>query len=566
MQIERRNELGIQPIQPFLDQIRNLKDKEELAVWMGKIGSRHVSNPFGTFVNVDAKKSSQYAVYVSQGGISLPDRDYYLSDNDRYKKIRTAYSKFLVDLLTEAKHPDAANAAERILALETKFAQAHWTKVENRDPLKTYNLHSGDEIAKLIPAFNWDSYAGEAGIGGQESFVVRQPSFLESFGTLFEATPLEVWQDYYFYRTVNSYSSILGDKLDKLDFDFYQTTLSGVTEQKPQWKRGIQMMNGVLGELIGKIYVREYFAPRAKERMAELVNNLKAAFEKRIQDLEWMSPGTKQQALVKLSKFTTKIGYPDEWEDYTKLDIDSGDLVGNLMRASEFQYNDMLGKLGGPIDRGEWHMTPQTVNAYYNPTMNEIVFPAAILQPPFFNLDADDAVNYGAIGAVIGHELSHGFDDKGSQYDGDGNLRNWWTKEDREEFDRRAAGLITQYAAYKPIDEMTVNGELTLGENIGDLGGISIAYTAYELSLKGKAGPVIDGFTGPQRFFLGWGQVWRRKYREEELRRRLLTDPHSPSQYRCNGILSNVDSFYEAFDIPQEGEMFIPAADRIRIW
>ncbi len=566
MDLEHRNREGIRQIQSLLDEIDSLDNKQKLAAWMGRVGARHVSNPFGNYVSPDAKNSSQYIVYLSQGGISLPDRDYYLSDDERYKKIRDTYSEYLVHLLTEAKHANPQRAAKRILALETKFAKAHWTKVENRDPNKTYNRQTSDDIAAAMPTFNWGEYAEAAGIGRQKQFVVRQPSFLIAFGVLYDETPLEVWKDYYFYRTVNSYASLLGDKLDALRFGFYQKTLRGVTEQQPHWKRAIQMMNGVLGELLGKIYVREYFTPLAKERMGELVENLKRALAKRIDDLEWMSIGTRRAALEKLGKFTTKIGYPDEWEDYTKLDIVADDLIGNLMRASDFQYNDMLDKLGGPIDRGEWHMTPQTVNAYYNPVMNEIVFPAAILQPPFFNLDADDAVNYGAIGAVIGHELSHGFDDKGSKYDGDGNLRNWWTKEDRDEFDRRAAELVRQYGEFSPVDGMKVNGELTLGENIGDLGGINTAYTAYLLSLDGKKPAVIDGFTGPQRFFLGWGQIWRRKYREEELRRRLLTDPHSPSQYRCNGILANMDAFYEAFDLAKENDMFISPEKRVRIW
>jgi predicted metalloendopeptidase len=566
MDLARRNREGIRPVQWLLDEIDALEDKQKLSIWMGRVGARHVSNPFRSFVSPDAKNSSQYIVYLSQGGISLPDRDYYLSDDEQYQKIRATYSKYLLDLLAEAQHDNPQRAAERILALETKFAEAHWTKVKNRDPNLTYNRRSSDEIAKLMPTFDWVGYANAAGIGKQEQFVIRQPSYLETFGKLFAETPLDVWKDYYFYRTINSYAPLLGDKFDALRFGFYQTTLRGVTEQQPQWKRAIQMMNGVLGELLGKIYVREYFKPQAKERMAELVDNLKLALAKRIDDLEWMSIGTKRAALQKLAKFTTKIGYPDEWEDYTKLEIEAGDLIGNLIRASEFQYNDMLDKLGGPIDRGEWHMTPQTVNAYYNPVMNEIVFPAAILQPPFFNLEADDAVNYGAIGAVIGHELSHGFDDKGSQYDGDGNLRNWWTKEDRDEFDRRAAELVKQYGEFSPVDGMTVNGRLTLGENIGDLGGINTAYTAYLLSLDGKTPPVIDGYTGPQRFFMGWGQIWRRKYREEELRRRLLTDPHSPSQYRCNGILANMDAFYEAFNVPKDSEMYISPEKRVRIW
>lgn len=566
MDREARNKLGIKPIQPMLDQIASIKDKKELAKWMGEVATRHVSNPFGNYVNSDAKNSSQYIVYLTQSGITLPDRDYYLSDDDRYKKIRKAYSEYLVNLFKASGHDNPAQGAERILALETKFAEAHWTKVENRDPIKTYNLLAGKEVAELMPSFDWASYATQAGIGEQEKFVVRQPSFLEAFGKIYDETPLDVWQDFYFFNTVGQYASFLNEELDELNFGFFSTTLRGVTEQRPDWKRGISMLNGILGELIGKIYVREYFAPEAKERMGELVDNLKRAFEKRIHELDWMSVGTKKQALEKLAKFTTKIGYPDEWEDYTKLEIDGNDLIGNLLRAGDFQYEDMLDKLGGPIDRGEWHMTPQTVNAYYNPLMNEIVFPAAILQPPFFNLEADDAVNYGAIGAVIGHELSHGFDDKGSQYDGDGNLRNWWTKEDRDEFDGRAAALVEQYSEYSPLEGVKVNGELTLGENIGDLGGINIAYTAYLLSLEGAEAPVIDEISGKQRFFLGWGQIWRRKYREQELRNRILTDSHSPSQYRCNGILANMDAFYDAYDIPKGSPMYIAPENRVRIW
>lgn len=566
MNRELRNKLGIKPIQSLLDQVASIKDKKELARWMGQVATRHLSNPFANYVNGDAKNSSQYIVYITQSGISLPDRDYYLSDDERYKKIRAAYSEYLVNILKASGHDNPAQGAERVLALETRFAEAHWTKVENRDPNKTYNLLNGDKIAEMIPRFDWATYAKHAGIGEQDNFVVRQPSYLESFGKIYDETPLEVWKDFYYFNVVGQFGSYLNEELDELNFKFFSTTLRGVTEQRPDWKRGISMLNGILGELIGKIYVREYFSPIAKKRMGELVDNLKLAFAKRIDELDWMSLGTKKQARDKLAKFTTKIGYPDEWEDYTKLEIEADDLVGNLLRAGDFQYQDMLDKLGGPIDRGEWHMNPQTVNAYYNPLMNEIVFPAAILQPPFFNLEADDAVNYGAIGAVIGHELSHGFDDKGSQFDGDGNLRNWWTKEDRDEFEGRAAVLVKQYSEYSPVDGMNVNGELTLGENIGDLGGINVAYTAYLLSLEGGEGPTIEGMTGKQRFFLGWGQIWRRKYREEELRNRLLTDSHSPSQYRCNGILSNMDAFYDAYDIPKGSSMYIAPKNRVRIW
>jgi endothelin-converting enzyme/putative endopeptidase len=412
----------------------------------------------------------------------------------------------------------------------------------------------------------WNAFAEVTGIDVEEDFIVRQPSFFEAADRLLDEHPLETWKAYLQFRIFDSYASSLTEALEKRHFAFHQTAISGVSEQLPLWKRGVQLTGSVLGELVGQLYVERHFSPAAKARMGELVENLKRAFAQRIETLDWMGEGTKKQALVKLGKFTTKIGYPDEWKDYEKLSIDPASLVKNLRASAAFEHQRQVDKLGGPIDRNEWHMTPQTINAYYNPTMNEIVFPAAILQPPFFNMKADDAVNYGGIGAVIGHELSHGFDDKGSQYDGDGNLRNWWTPEDRKEFESRATGLVAQYDQFSPLPDMQVNGELTLGENIGDLGGLNVAYHAYRLSLEGEPAPVIAGLTGDQRFFLGWAQIWRRLYREPELRRRLLVDPHSPSRYRVNGIVTHMDAFYDAFEISPDSAMHIPPEKRVRIW
>ncbi len=404
------------------------------------------------------------------------------------------------------------------------------------------------------------------GFEKEATAIVQQVSFIEGLSKLIESTPLETWKNYFTYQAIDAYAPVMTDKLEKRHFDFHDTVISGVAEQKPLWRRGVEATNHALGEVVGKLYVEKHFAPQAKARMLQLVENLKVAAGERIDALEWMSPATKVQARQKLAKFTTKIGYPDKWKDYSKLTIEEGSVVANLLNSAAFEADYQFAKLGGPIDRTEWMMTPQTINAYYNPLMNEIVFPAAILQPPFFNMAADDAANYGGIGAVIGHELSHGFDDQGSQYDGDGNLRKWWTPEDRDEFERRAKELVAQYNTYKPFDDMSVNGELTLGENIGDLGGLNFAYTAYKNSLGGKPAPVIDGLTGDQRFFCGWAQVWRRLYREPELRKRLVMDPHSPSRYRVNGIVSNMDAFYAAFDIKPDDPMFIAPEKRIRIW
>ena len=564
--LELREKLGTKPLQAMLDDIAAVTSLEDLSKVAAGLQRKGVVGVLAGYISPDARKSDQYTVYFTQAGITLPDRDYYLSDEARYSKTVLGLKAYMQDMLTAFEHPHAAEAGEKVLALERELAKLQWTRVENRNPIKTYNKVNREELAGQMSNFAMKAYLEVAGVSKQYEFVVRQPSYLEGVNKLLTDVPLDTWKDYYAFRVIDAYAGDLNEALEKRHFEFHQTLLSGVEEQKPLWKKGVEACDQVLGEIVGKLYVEKHFPPRAKERMKELVDNLKRAFSTRIDGLEWMSPVTKKQAHEKLSKFTTKIGYPDVWKDYSKLEIKPDDLVGNFMRAAEVEFQRDVDRLGGPIDRHEWGMTPQTINAYYNPVMNEIVFPAAILQPPFFNLEADDAVNYGGIGGVIGHEISHGFDDKGSEYDGDGNLRKWWSTEDRDEFDRRAKQLTDQYNAYKPFEDMSVNGELTLGENIGDLGGMAGAYAAYHLSLGGKEAPVIDGFTGDQRFFIGWGQIWRRLYREPELRKRLVTDSHSPSQYRANGIVSNMDVFYEAFAVKPDEPMFIAPEKRVRIW
>src|SRR6056297_3264018 len=564
--LDVRNAAGIKPIEPLLTSVRQAESKAELATVMADLLRHGVGGPFVMYVSPDARRSDQYAVYLYQSGITLPDRDYYLEDEERYSRLRTKLNDYAAEMLAAIGLQDAEQAAERILALETKIAQAQWTNVANRDPVATYNKLSSEEMSELFSAFPWSAYTAASGIGEHPEFIVKQPSFIEQLNALFAEVPLATWREYLQFRIIDTYASALSEELEQKHFAFHATAITGIEEQKPLWKRAVEGTEGSLGEVLGKLYVDRHFSPQAKTRMEELVDNLKKAFAIRIETLDWMSEGTQKQALTKLAQFNTKIGYPDEWKDYSKLAVKADDLVGNLMRSAEYEYNRQLDKLGGPIDRNEWHMTPQTINAYYNPVMNEIVFPAAILQPPFFNLEADDAANYGAIGAVIGHEISHGFDDKGSKYDGKGNLRKWWTPSDREEFERRAALLTNQYDQYHPFEDMNVNGELTLGENIGDLSGLSVAYAAYRLSLDGKEAAVIDGLTGDQRFFLGWAQIWRRLYREAELRKRLLTDPHSPSEYRVNGIVRNMDAWYDAFDVDKDDEMYLAPEDRVRIW
>lgn len=562
---EERNQAGIEPVAKLLKRVDEANEND-LAKVAGELSVFGINPGFGMYVNVDARSSDEYIVYLTQAGLTLPDRDYYLEDDDRYVKLRDDLHSYAVDMFQFIGVDNPEAAASDIVKVETAIAKNQWTKTENRDPIKTYNKKSWDDVREMMAPFDWAGYAAGAKLADVEQFVVRQPSYFAAMGDMVDEAKIESLKNYLRFRIIDSMGDSLSEEIEQRHFAFHATAVSGITEQEPMWKRGVNTTGSVLGELVGQLYVEKHFKPEAKRRMNELVENLKAAFRARIQTRDWMGEGTKKQALEKLGKFTTKIGYPDDWKDYTKLTIDSAVLADNLMAYAKFEHLRELEKLGGPIDRGEWHMTPQTINAYYNPVMNEIVFPAAILQPPFFNLLADDAVNYGGIGAVIGHELSHGFDDKGSKYDGNGNLRDWWTETDREEFDRRSKGLIDQYSSFEPVEGNFVNGELTLGENIGDLGGLSVAYEAYKLSLDGSEADVIDGLTGDQRFFLGWAQIWRRLYREPELLKRLITDPHSPSEYRVNGIVRNMDAWYEAFQVNKEEELFLAPKDRVRIW
>ncbi|TMO72311.1 peptidase M13 [Pseudoalteromonas sp. S3785] len=565
MDKDTRDELGITPLQSSLNTIDSLDSKAELAPLMAKIQQQGASLPFGWFVNNDAKNSSEYALYLSQSGLGLPDRDYYLKDDEKFTKIRASYEQYITDILAKSGVENAADAAKSVIAFESALAQAQWSRVQSRDATKSYNKMTVAEASKLTGDFDLAAFFKSAGVDTSD-IIVRQPSYLEGFADVYKETDLATWKNYLKFHFVSGYAQLLSTDLVDLKFDFYSTTLRGVKEQAPLWKKAVDASNSVLGEILGKVYVKDNFPPEAKARMEELVDNVIKGYGVAIENLEWMSPETKLAAQEKLNKFTPKIGYPDKWKDYSELTINPDDLVGNYIRYSQWAYSDMIAKLGKPVDRSEWHMTPQTVNAYYNPVNNEIVFPAAILQPPFFNLDADDAVNYGAIGAVIGHELGHGFDDQGAKYDGDGNLRNWWSESDLKQFEERTGALVAQYNEYKPFEDAGVNGELTLGENIGDLGGLTVAYKAYQLSLGDNKAPVIDGYTGDQRFFMGWSQIWRRKYRDEELRNRLMTDPHSPSHYRVIGILSNMPEFYDAFDVKEGDKMYIKPEDRVKIW
>ncbi|QNA90842.1 M13 family metallopeptidase [Massilia sp. Dwa41.01b] len=564
----RLETLGVKPLASELQRIRTLKDKKgvpDLVAHLSKIG---VSAPYGIRVGQDARASTKYATYIGQGGLGMPDRDYYLKlDDKRMAETRAKYEAHVAQILGLAGVKDAGAQAKAIVEFETELAKVQWTKVENRDPVKRYNKMSVAELGALTPGYDWNAALAAAGVGNKlEYVIVAQPSYLTGFNQVLEKTDLATLKSYFEWQLLREYSPFLSKAFVDANFAFYGTTLTGVSENRPRWKIGVSVVEGALGEAAGRQYVARYFPAERKARMEELVKNLLAAYKDSIDGLDWMTPATKVEAQAKLAKFVPKIGYPNKWRDYAKLSIRKDDLVGNVKRASEFAYNRNISKLGQPIDREEWGMTPQTVNAYYSSSMNEIVFPAAILQPPFFDMRADDAVNYGAIGAVIGHEIGHGFDDKGSQSDGDGNLRDWWTREDRAAFQARADMLVKQYNGYSPIPGYNVNGELTLGENIGDNSGLAIAYKAYKISLGGKPAPVIDGLTGDQRFFMGFGQVWRAKMREAQQIVQVKTDPHSPGQFRANGTVMNHPAFYEAFGVKEGDKMYLAPKDRVSIW
>lgn len=566
MDTDTLNALGIKPIQAELDKIAALQNKDELVEYFAHSQVIGGGTPLAFYINIDAKDSSRYATHIWQYGLSLPEKDYYFNEAERFVKIRQAFVEHIEKMFTLAGLPNPKASAEQVLALETAIASRHWDVVETRDSTKTYNLYQVAELATLAPDINWDGYLKTLGADQQADIIINQPSFIEGFNEVLKANDLATWQTYMTWQTLTHFAGNLSLDLDKENFEFFAKTLNGQAEQEPRWKRGVGAVNSVLGEVVGKVYVKRHFTPEAKERMQGLVENLRGAYGESIENLSWMSPDTKVAAKDKLAKFDPKIGYPDRWEDYTKLTIKSDDLVGNAMRANILSHDKELEKLGSAIRKWEWHMTPQTVNAYYNPTMNEIVFPAAILQPPFFNMAADDAVNYGGIGAVIGHEMGHGFDDQGAKFDGEGNMRDWWTEQDLKEFAARGKALVEQYNNYAVFDDLNVNGELTLGENIGDLSGVTIAYKAYKMSLDGKEAPVIDGLSGDERFFIGFSQIWRAKMKEEAMRNRVATDPHSPAKFRAIGALSNMPEFYTTFNVKEGDAMYIAPEKQVKIW
>ena len=563
---DTRNARGVEPLQPEIDRINGLADYSDLAVYFAETAKRGLDAPFGLGQYADFKDPTTYMVYAAQSGLGLPDRQYYLLDDEKSVTIRDQYIAHIEKMYGLAGWPAGAEAARTILALETRLAKEHMRKEDTRDMVALYTKIPLAELDELMPKFNWQGYLSETGLTELDGLVVMMRDYMRALDEIIVTTDLDVWKTYLSWSALNNLSGRLTVELDKQNFEFYGKTLRGTPEQRPMWRRGVNTVNGSLGEIVGKVYVKRHFPPEAKERMLTLVGNLINAYAKSIRELDWMTEETKAQALDKLSKFTPKIGYPDKWRDYSGLEIEADDLYGNLERAALAEYKRQLDRQGGPVDRAEWGLTPQTVNAYYSPALNEIVFPAAILQPPFFNLAADEAVNYGAIGSIIGHEIGHGFDDAGSTFDGDGVLRNWWTDEDRAEFEKRTARLVDQYSAFRPFDDLAVNGEFTLGENIGDLGGISIGLLAYQMSLDGTEAPVIDGLTGVQRVFLGYAQGWRRKSREEALRMQIATDPHSPAKYRTNGAVRNVPAFYEAFDVQEGDALYLPPEERVKIW
>ncbi len=568
MDEERAEKLGIEPIAEDLTRIDGVKDKAGLLRLIAEFQRQGVGGLFRGFVMPDDKQSTRYILNLSQGGITLPDQSYY--SDPKFQAIRDKYVAHLAAMFGLAGLKEPKEAADRVMAVETELAKHHWDRVKNRNRTLSYNKKDRKALDALAPGIDWSAYLTAAGVPEEEvtEVVVRQPDYFTAMSGLLEKVSLEDWKLWLKWHLLHEYAPVLSKPFVDENFEFSGKVLTGAPENRPRWKRGVALVGDLLGEAVGKIYVAKRFPPAAKERMKELVANLVEAYRENISNLDWMGPETRQKALEKLSKFHPKIGYPDKWRDYSPLEIKPDDLVGNVRRATAFEVARNLNKLGKPIDRDEWMMTPQTVNAYYNSSMNEIVFPAAILQPPFFDMDADDAVNYGGIGAVIGHEIGHGFDDQGSKSDGDGNMVNWWTEEDRKQFESRTKKLIEQYSGFEPtqLPGQKVNGTLTIGENIGDLGGLSIAHKAYLRSLKGKSAPVLDGLTGDQRFFAGFAQIWRMKYRDAELSRRLATDPHSPGEFRCNGVLRNVPAFYEAFGVKEGDKLWLPADQRVRIW
>ncbi len=568
---ERANQLGVAPIAADLKRINQVNNIAELIHLMGEFSRWGVGGLFGSYIDNDPGQPDRYIVNFYQGGLGLPDEAYYREE--KHAEIRDAYVPHIAQQFMNAgwSADEAAVAARHIMAFETALAAKHWNVVDSRDAEKVYNLYAFADLLNVSKCFDWNLWLQGAGL--QEKIVaesvVMMPSFFEGLDELLVDQNLEALKRWFAWQLINSSAPLLSSNFVNERFAFYGTKLSGAPEIRARWKRGVALVEGSLGEAIGEIYVDKYFGSAAKDSMNKLVDYLILAYRDSIQNLDWMSEETKAKALVKLEKFTPKIGYPNKWRDYSALEIRRDDLVGNVRRANEFEHNREVAKIGAPLDRDEWFMTPQTVNAYYNPGFNEIVFPAAILQPPFYSIDSDSAINFGAIGAVIGHEIGHGFDDQGSKYDGDGALQSWWTDADRTAFEKRTRALIDQFNELSPKqldDSHKVNGEFTIGENIGDLGGLGIAYKAWLISLQGQEPTVVDGLTGAQRFFMSYAQTWRTKGRDEMMIQRLATDPHSPAEFRCNQIVRNIDAFYEAFNVQPSDALWLDPADRVVIW
>ena len=556
---------GVRPLATYDGQVDAVRGKRDLVLLMGRWAGL-MDMPLGLGVGPDARDPGVYSAAADQGGLGMGNRDYYLKDDQRFAKARTAYLAYVQTLLTLDGDRDAAAHARAVMALETKIATVQWSKEANRDPVKTYNPMTLAELEAKAPAIDWKAFLAAGELVDPPFISISQPSYAWALAGLIKDQPLDTWKAYLRVRLLDANARVLPAAFREASYQFHDVAITGVTQDQPRWQRGVASVNSALGEAVGQVYVERHFPPACKARMVELVDNLLKAYARSIDDLTWMSPATKAEAHVKLAKYGVKIGYPDVWRDYGALEVKANDPLGNRMRAAQFRYHRQVVRNGGKVDRTEWEMTPQTVNAYYAPDRNEIAFPAAILQPPLFDMNADDAVNYGAIGAIIGHEISHGFDDQGSQYDGDGRLRNWWTPEDRKAFDAVTSRLEAQYAAYEPLPGTHLNGKLTLGENIADLSGLQVAFKAWKLSLGGKPAPVIAGLTGEQRFFYGFAQAWRTKTREARALQLVVMDPHSPAQFRADGTAINSDAFHEAFGTKPGDRMWKAPADRLRLW
>jgi len=556
--------LDAKPIQPELAQVRAIRSREQMTALMGKSNTTGFASILPVFISIDAKSPDRYAVMTGSGGLGLPDRDYYLQPQFATQKAK--YQEYIAKLLTMVGWEKPAENAKAIVDFETKLAEATWTRAERRNRDKTYNPATPAELQAMTPGFDWNRYLASSELPKVERIIVTTNTSFPKFAKIYSETPVETLKAWQAFHVADGAAPYLSKRFTDAAFEFRNKTLGGQPEQRPRWKRGVAFTNSAIGESVGRIYVARYFPPESKAKMDELVANIRTAMHARIEKLPWMGPDTKARALDKLAKFTVKIGYPVEWRDYGALTLKRDDLYGNLLRSSAYEWRRDVDRLDEPVDEKEWGMTPQTVNAYYNFANNEIVFPAAILQAPFFDPDADPAINYGGIGGVIGHEISHGFDDQGRKSDGDGVLRDWWTAEDAEKFNAQAAKLGAQYGAFEPLPGAKVRGDLTMGENIGDMGGLSLALDAYHASLKGRPAPVLDGLTGDQRVFLGWAQVWRERIRDETLRQRLVSDPHSPAVYRVNGTIRNIDGWYSAFDVKPGDKLYVAPPERVRIW